>query len=63
VTPRKLSKRFVDAIQSYSKPQIFIWDSELKGFGLRVTPTRKTYVMQNIVANKTVRVTIGLHGF
>ena len=59
---KKITKRIVDTTQSNGKAQSFIWDSELKGFGLRITPTRKTYIVQNRIAGKTVRVTIGLHG-
>ncbi len=58
----KITKRTVDAAQCPTTGQIFIWDSELPGFGLRITPTRKTYIVQNRVAGKTVRITIGLHG-
>jgi len=59
---QKLTKRIVDAVQNDGRDQSFLWDSELKGFGLRITPTRKTYIVQNRVAGKTVRVTLGLHG-
>lgn len=59
---KKLTKITVDKATNNGKGQSIIWDSELKGFGLRVTPTRKTYVVQNRIAGKTVRVTIGLHG-
>lgn len=59
---KKLTKLNVDKATNNGKGQSIIWDSELKGFGLRVTPTRKTYVVQNRIAGKTVRVTIGLHG-
>jgi integrase len=62
MTEIKLTKRIVDAAQPNGKAQSFLWDSELKGFGLRITPTRKTYIAQNRVGGKTVRVTIGLHG-
>lgn len=62
MTNKKITKRVVDLATSEDKPQAFVWDTELKGFGLRVTPTRKTYVVQNRVNNKTVRVTVGLHG-
>jgi len=62
MTTLKINKRFVDAATSDGKQQTIYWDSELKGFGLRVTPTRKTYVAQSRVAGKTVRITIGLHG-
>lgn len=59
---KKITKRLVDLVTSNGKAQSIIWDSELKGFGLRVTPKRKTYVAQSRVDGKTVRITIGLHG-
>lgn len=62
----KLRKRDVDLIAlppAGDKPvQLFYWDDELPGFGLRVTPTRKTYIAQRRVAGRTVRVTIAPHG-
>jgi len=58
----KITKRSVDATKFPDTGQIFLWDSELPGFGLRVTPTRKTYIVQSRVAGKTVRTTIGTHG-
>jgi len=58
----KITKRVVDAQLSQEK-DVFLWDSELAGFGLKVTPKgRKVYVAQSRVAGKTVRVTIGPHG-
>lgn len=58
----KITKRTVDAAHHPAAGQSFIWDSDLPGFGLRITPTRKTYIVQSRVAGKTVRITIGLHG-
>ena len=58
----KLTKRSVDAIKHPSQSQVFHWDDELPGFGLRVTPTRKTYIAQRRVAGRTVRVTLAPHG-
>ncbi|MDF3822248.1 integrase family protein [Leptospira sp. 96542] len=59
----KITKTFVDKVTPPppGKQEIH-WDSEIKGFGLRVTPERKTYVVQHRVHGKTVRVTLGLHG-
>jgi integrase len=61
----KLTKRVVDE----AKPgvnDLLIWDTQLKGFGLKVTPTgTKTYLYQYRIggrAGKTRRVTIGKHG-
>lgn len=58
----KLTKRVVDGTPHPERGQTFIWDGELKGFGLRVTPERKTYVAQARVNGRTVRVTLGPHG-
>jgi integrase len=57
----KITKRVVDGARLPERGQQFIWDSELKGFGLRLTPTRKTYVVQSRVKGRTVRATIGSH--
>ncbi len=59
----KITKSFVDrvAVPERGKQKIH-WDSEIKGFGLRVTPERKTYVVQQRVNGRTVRHTIDLHG-
>jgi len=60
----KLTKRVVDAAQP-SEVDTFVWDSELAGFGLKVTPTgRKVYLYQYRArgVNSTSRVTIGRHG-
>ena len=35
----KITKRAVDALQSVSGRDVFIWDSELRGFGVRVKPS------------------------
>lgn len=60
---KKLTKKFVDsAVCEEGKIQTIYWDSELKCFGIRVTPTNKTYVVQTRVSGKSVRVTIGKHG-
>lgn len=59
---KKITKTVVDSATCGEKAQHFIWDTELKGFGLRITARRKTYVAQSRVDHKTVRVTLGLHG-
>jgi integrase len=61
----KITKRAVDAAQSNGADQ-FLWDSELKGFGLKVTAAgNKVYVLQYRKGGRgapTKRVTIGRHG-
>lgn len=58
----KLTKRTVDAAASADKP-IFLWDADLSGFGLKVTPAgSKTYLVQYRMGGRgsvTRRYTIG----
>lgn len=60
---RKITKRAVDAAAPTDKP-LLLWDTETKGFGLKVTPGgRKVYVLQyRMPGTSTRRVTIGAHG-
>lgn len=60
---KKITKRTVDAITPSVKDQ-FVWDTELKGFGLKVTPKgRKVYLVQyRLPGTTTRRYTIGTHG-
>lgn len=41
------------------KAQVFLWDSEVPGLAVRATPTRKTFIFQGELLDKTLRVTIG----
>ena len=60
-----ISKRSVDASQSGVK-DTYLWDDELAGFGLKVTPAgRKVYLVQYRLGGRkgrVRRVTIGVHG-
>lgn len=58
----KINKTNVDAIQPPDTGAAFYWDIRLTGFGLRVTPTRKSYIVQGRVNGKTRRQTLGKHG-
>lgn len=62
---QRLSKRVVDATNPDEK-DVYVWDSSLKGFGLKVTPKgRKTYLIQYRIGGRkgrTRRFTIGVHG-
>jgi len=62
IAPVKLTKSVVENITLPEKGQKFLWDSELKGFGLRLTPTARTYIVQGRVAGRDRRVTLGKHG-
>lgn len=58
----RLTKSAVDSLELISSGQTFFWDDVLKGFGIRLTPTAKTYVVQGRVNGKNRRVSIGRHG-
>lgn len=61
----KLTKRIVEAAEPAETDQ-YLWDADVKGFGLKITPTgRKTFLLQYRIAGRsstTERYTIGLHG-
>src|SRR5580692_4199259 len=61
----KISKRVVDAAdRPTNSDRTFVWDSEVKGFGLMVTARgTKSYVVQyRTRENRSRRITIGRHG-
>ncbi len=61
----KITKSAVDALAADGK-RYAAWDSELKGFGVRVAPSgRKTYVVQYRIGGrhaKSQMVKLGVHG-
>jgi integrase len=58
----KLTKRCVDALLARSK-DTFVWDDELKGFGVRVlTSGRKTFLAQYRSGGVQRRVKLGVYG-
>ena len=63
----KLTKSGVEKLQYYkhtpghTKNQELYWDTELAGFGLRVTGSSKTYIVEKRVNGRTVRSRIGRH--
>jgi integrase len=60
----KLTKRIVDAAKPASDREVFRWDAELRGFGLRVKPTGvKSYIIQyRTRTGISRRMTLGQHG-
>lgn len=62
---RKITKRTIDALKPGDK-DAYLWDSELTGFGVKVTPAgTKTYLVQYRLGGRkgrSRRVTIGRHG-
>ena len=64
----KLTKSGVEKLPYYlpstkqpKKNQELFWDTELAGFGLRVTRASKTYIVEKRVNRRTVRARIGRH--
>jgi len=57
----KLTKTLVDSLQPPAKGQTFLWDSELPGFAVRVTPTgTKAWIVQmQVRGGKERRMTVG----
>ena len=58
----KLNKSSVDAIKNPAAGQSLYYDIALTGFGLRVTPSVKTFFAESRVSGKTVRTKIGRYG-
>lgn len=60
----KLTKRLIDAIEPDEARDVFAWDGELRGFGLRVKPsgTRTYFVQYRNTEGRTRRLVIGQHG-
>lgn len=55
----KLTKTSVEGVLPVPGKQVFVWDTEVRGFGLRVSPGgAKTYIMQRRVGSTSRRVTI-----
>src|SRR6266446_273199 len=58
----KLTKTVVDRIPFAQSRQVYHWDTEFPGFGIRIGSYSKSYVVERRVNGRTVRVTIGRHG-
>lgn len=59
----KFMKRTIENLSFTEKgKQVDYWDSELKGFGCRVSATTKTYIVMSRVNGKLTRISLGKHG-
>lgn len=57
----KLTNSFVSTVPFATKGQVFYRDSALPGFGLRVTPGSRTYIVEARVNGIVRRITLGDH--
>ena len=58
----RLTKRSIDALEPRGS-DYFVWDDEIKGFGVRVLPSgRKTFVAQYRSGGVQRRVKLGIYG-
>jgi hypothetical protein len=59
----KLTKRVVDAARK-AAGDVFLWDDEIPGFGLRIKPSgAKSFIVQYRNANgRSCRLTVGRYG-
>jgi len=58
----RLTKRAIDALTPRAS-DYFVWDDELRGFGVRVSPKdAKTFMVQYRAAGRTRRVKVGRYG-
>lgn len=56
----KLTQRSIAGLDPLSDGDVFAWDDELPGFGVRVKPSgHKSYLIQYREGRRTRRVTIG----
>ena len=59
----KLTKTKVEAFSIPEKGEKLYWDSELSGFGVRITSKgKRSYIVQGRANGKERRITIGQHG-
>ncbi len=58
----KITKRVVDAAKPPPSGQVFIRDSALPGFALRLTTNSKTFILEKRMRGRMRRMTIGAYG-
>ncbi|WP_334187446.1 tyrosine-type recombinase/integrase [Noviherbaspirillum sp.] len=55
----KLTKRIIDKLEAPPSGQSFCWDDEIKGFGVRVTASTKSFILDRKFNGRSIRLTIG----
>jgi integrase len=59
---RRLTKQVIDETPFPSAGQVFVRDTELPGFALRVTKGRKSFILEKRIRGRMRRLTIGPYG-
>jgi len=59
---KKLTKQVIDETPFPSAGQVFVRDTELPGFALRVTQGRKSFILEKRIRGRMRRLTIGPYG-
>lgn len=57
----KLTQKFIEKIQKPEAGQVLIRDTEIPGFGIRITPTSLCFILEKRVKGKPKRITLGRH--
>ena len=55
----RLTKTTIQNLDFVSSGQLLVRDTQLRGFGVRVTKQTKTYFVEGQVQKRTIRTTIG----
>ena len=58
----RLTKKLIDATPFPSTGQVFVRDTELRGFALRITPGRKSFILEKRMRGRMRRLTLGPYG-
>jgi integrase len=58
----KLTKRIIEAAALPAEGQVFLRDTVQPGFAVRVTPTKRTFILECRVYGRSRRITLGRYG-
>jgi len=61
-TAIKLTKRVLDATRCPETGQIFLRDADIPGFGVRLTRSGKTFILEKRIHGQVRRITLGACG-
>ena len=61
---KNLTKTVVESLPLPDKKgkQVLVWDAKLNGFGVRLTPAGRVYIVQGRVQGQSIRYAVGKHG-